>query len=140
VYSLTEDNKTVLRAGYGVFYSVENGGLGTSLASNFPFTNIQEFNGNTGYNLSTGIEWPPPADPANPRGQVKWHNPDNRTPYVQQWNITLEREMIPDLLLSLRRHPRPPWAPCNINMPPLTDGVVGSYPYPNVGSGATVYA
>ncbi|MBP7865386.1 MAG: TonB-dependent receptor [Acidobacteria bacterium] len=99
-YSLTEDSKTVLRAGYGVFYAVENGGLDTSLSSNYPYSNVMESWGANIYRLSVAIPYPPPADPANPRGLVKWREIEAHTPFVQQWNLTLERELFRDLLVS----------------------------------------
>lgn len=142
-YALTEDSKTVLRAGYGVYYSVENGGLGTSLASNYPFNNVvNDYTGGI-WRLSDAIPYPADADPAHPRGQIKYRPPDNKTPYVQQWNVTFEREMVPDLLVSasyVGTRGTKLGAIRNINMPETFDsGGNGARPFTNVSDNIMAY-
>jgi hypothetical protein len=95
-YKLTEDNRTVLRGGYGIFYDNFTGALWRGLVGG-PYA---------------GSESTPPNQIVN--GQPLWQlpamfpaslnqagtasltatDPYMRNPYIQQWNLSLEREFL----------------------------------------------
>jgi len=104
--------KTVLRAGYGFFYSPENDGREDILTKNFPFAVQTKFT-NTFYAgppfeyiLDTGV--PRVTDPQIPAGASSipassiqngglettfYENPHIKTGYSQSYNLTLQREL-----------------------------------------------
>ncbi|MBI3684493.1 MAG: carboxypeptidase regulatory-like domain-containing protein [Acidobacteria bacterium] len=96
-YRLTSDNRTVLRGGYGFFSDNLQHGLMDSLTGG-PFTP-----GSARYVNAIQAGQPiwqfPNAFPPSPPGastaspSLAAANPYMRNPYVQQWNLTVEREL-----------------------------------------------
>jgi hypothetical protein len=104
-YDLTGDGKTALRGGYGVIYSMIESGdtagdtsnsLGFSVTTTFvapglgPFKTFQFSQGPDSLIQPLG----PSGGPTAFRGQaVRYQELKPPTPYVQQWNLTLQREL-----------------------------------------------
>jgi hypothetical protein len=102
--------KTVLRGGFGLFYSPENDGKEDLLARNYPFSNLSSYEdyyyfGPAPYQIDTGIarsatvpfEGVAKIDPANiPQGTLLttyYVNPKMRTGYSAQYNLALQRAL-----------------------------------------------
>lgn len=103
-YSLTSDSKTVLRAGYSVSYFQEYTGLNSYLTFNYPFVIQQQIVGNiltVGPKLENGPPALPARDPNQPSGTVRRLNPNNAIAYGQQYNLSIQREITPNLMLEV---------------------------------------
>ena len=89
------DQRSVLKAGYGLFYTLDRGGIDNQLIENPPFV-ASVFQG-INIPLSAPIPLPPPPDPNNPvrRGfdRVISQWPENHTSNVQQFNVSYQREV-----------------------------------------------
>jgi hypothetical protein len=112
-YTPFDDTRTVLRGGYGIFYSLQADQNDAELAYNptglFGNQTIQ-FNANSipTLQLSTGFATPsdpsgalPPSDLNNPSGRasaIPFHNP---TPSIQEWNLNIERQLAKDTILQV---------------------------------------
>lgn len=94
-YKLTSDSKTVIRAGYGLYGNILYGALARS-ESGGPFGGSQTFF-NSIANGAALFSFPSPFALAS--GQVaafqnaSGFDPNLRIPYLQQWNVTLERQI-----------------------------------------------
>ncbi len=104
-YSLL--SKTVLRGGYGIFYNTAgHGGNVLRLQRHVPFGPIFSFSpGNffVSRRVSEGFPTIPPLDLAladDPSGAVIGVDPHYKPGYVQQYNLMLEHEITPSLLLK----------------------------------------
>ncbi|MFN0172822.1 MAG: carboxypeptidase regulatory-like domain-containing protein [Bryobacteraceae bacterium] len=103
-YRPFNDNKTVFRGGYGMFYTSERAETTINGSSVIPFA------GYTGYIYARGRFWPDGQDrfrnlaegpPAADIVQVTTGSPGNYTPtdpfyptgYLQQWNFTIGRDV-----------------------------------------------
>lgn len=109
-YDLTGDAKTVVRGGYGIVYvQVEYGdteadtsnALGfaseTAFAPNGPFRAFQFSAGPSALNLPLGAA----GGPSIARGQnVRVQVAEAPAPYLQQWNLTLQRALPGDWVVS----------------------------------------
>ncbi len=102
-------SKTAVRAGYGVFYSSEDVGGDPRLAANPPFVGNPQFNADyanfaAARKISDGLPAERPTSIPTKGGAAK--NPiryrpyNNRTPYMQQWNINVQRELPSNTLVS----------------------------------------
>lgn len=87
-------DKTVLRGAYGLFYFDEQGTGGSArLFLNYPYvvTNSATCTSTTPcLNTSTGI---PNTSSAGVLPQITYMPLDNPTSHIQQWNLTLERQL-----------------------------------------------
>ena len=95
--------KTVLRGGYGVFYGGEEQiGGGAMLHANPPFNPASAFPTNNIIPIILLKDgFPPGATSSTPnRPNLNSYSIENPTPYGQQWNFTLERQLLGDLVVS----------------------------------------
>jgi hypothetical protein len=94
-YKLTADGKTAIRAGYGVYGNTIYGAL-ISSSRGGPFAGSETF-----FNSITNgvplLSFPNPfisgAGQVGGLQNVSGFNPNIRTPYTQQWNMTLEKQI-----------------------------------------------
>ncbi len=104
-YSVTPDNRTVLRGGYGLIYLVTFSGnaqgdtpssLGFQGETEFvaaslgPYAAFKFSNGPARVIAATGAKGGASAYLGT---SVSYQNPNAPTPYLQQWNLTLQREL-----------------------------------------------
>lgn len=113
-YSLTSDGKTSLRAGYGIAYlQLVNQGVGTitdRLTENPPFNIaiggaaiIPNIIGIPVQTVSQGIPLVQSPNPAIPPtgASVVYIPPSQPTPYTQQWNLDIQRELPNNVLMDI---------------------------------------
>jgi outer membrane receptor protein involved in Fe transport len=107
------DDKTVLRGGYGIsFVTHPFGGVGALLTTNWPNVSVQTAGLVEDFlpegTLAEMIPLSLPELPSNgildpaPPDQYFYSLPfDNKFPYVQSYNLTLQRELLPDLSVEV---------------------------------------
>ncbi len=95
--------KTVLRAAYGLYYSAPQWDITRNLAANPPqfvvssFSNDQ-FNFLDARSVSEGFDRPPLG---SVQGALRAIDIDARTPYTQQWNFAIQRELPASVSLTV---------------------------------------
>jgi hypothetical protein len=125
-YQLTNDGKTVVRGGFGIFYFLDRGGISNQLAQNPPFAGENTVTDTQGFRitLSGSLPCEPACTPAQldatmatgpvPTGNFVGLNlaaptgvsvvaylPNNATPRVTQYNLQVQREVGVNSSLSL---------------------------------------
>ena len=130
-------DKMVLRAGYGIFYSAPQFDVTRNLVANPPegistsFTNNQ-FDFANARPASAGFIRPPTGSLTN--AALNYVDPHSPTPYTQQWNVSVQRQLPLALSLTLayvgtkgtHLEARP-----DINQPvPGTTPIASRRPYP----------
>jgi Carboxypeptidase regulatory-like domain/TonB dependent receptor len=100
-FNYTLNDKTVFRGGYGIFYSVDRGGIDNQLTENPPAVVTEyRFGGVPGsrVRISDPIPLPTPVDPNNPvlpQGSGIVYIPsDSENTEVQQWSLSAQREIL----------------------------------------------
>ena len=98
-WSPFDDRKTVISAAYGIFYAPE-GNQFNDLGENPP--NLLYYTNNIpgdaiptpGNMIDAGFPAQLPySNPASPSGQVKTTGPVRRAPKVEEWNLSIQREL-----------------------------------------------
>ena len=95
-----KDDKTVIRGGAGIYYSLETfNPIRQQLAVQAPFLNRIDYTRNSTNNLllSLGNPFPGGTAQATPRSI----NPDYKQPEIYQYNLTIERQIVKDLVLEV---------------------------------------
>lgn len=93
------DDKTVVRGSWGIFYSLDRGGIDNQLTENPPYTVTQYRFGGAGSNvrLSDPIPLPVAIDPDNPvlpdGSGIVYVPRDTETNQYQQFNLGFQREL-----------------------------------------------
>ncbi len=107
-YALTADQKTMLRAGYGVYYNPPWTNIDGQFAIYQPFTRIVDI----ATPPSTANPWanwpggnPHPYTPSkdstfDPQITGLAYGPDYRETQMQQWNLSIQREVAKDWLIN----------------------------------------
>jgi len=98
-FDLTGKGRTVLRGGWGIFYSLDRGGIANQLTQNPPFIVTQfRFDG-PGSNVRLSDPIPPP-DPINlaspnlpPGTQIRYTPRNTQNTRVQQFNVAFEHQL-----------------------------------------------
>jgi len=108
-YDLTGDQRTVIRGGYGVFHQPIQGGGGNPLSGivKFPFEFTSNAISPNGLDAVTRLRQGPILQQEfaidDPRlgfgGNVQLEGP-NLAPYVQQWNLGVERSLAKDIVFG----------------------------------------
>ncbi len=105
-YALTPDRKTLLRIGYGIFYSrYQTGLINTLFINNNIYQKSISYQATTAAQLAAGPVYPnflsatdfnPPAGTTS----ITFADKNMRNPYTQQGNLGIEREIVPGLSLN----------------------------------------
>ncbi|HEY3456259.1 MAG TPA: TonB-dependent receptor [Bryobacteraceae bacterium] len=98
-YQLT--SKTVIRSAYGIFYNSTFVQELQDMRKFWPYTIQQNFSANQGVRPDLLITDAGPSF-SNTSAIGGWpQNPENRTPYSQQWNFTIQRQLMEDMTLDV---------------------------------------
>jgi hypothetical protein len=93
--------KTVVRTAYGIFYNSTFVQELQDMRKFWPYTVQQVFTPNTGLLPDLSITDAGPSF-SNTAAIGGWpQNPENRTPYSQQWNFTIQRQLLDDMSLEV---------------------------------------
>ena len=100
-FAATVTPKTVIRGGFGISFWPPNTGTGSnSVFRDPPFTSVLVLT-NSNRLISQGLPTPVATDPNNPTGTI-YNVANNITnPYVQQFNLTLQREIVGGLVFNV---------------------------------------
>jgi len=99
--SFQVNRKTVVRAGYGLFYNSTFVQELQDLRKFWPFTVQQVFTPNTGLIPDLSITDAGPSF-SNTAAIGGWpQNPENRTPYSQQWNFTVQQQILEEMSFEI---------------------------------------
>lgn len=108
------NDQTVLRAGYGMYYSAANGntgggcfpcgwGVSASPTPTSPDGVSQAFNWDNGFLVPTGFQLPPIIDPSYANGQtvLVLSKEDGVAGRIQNWQVNIQRELPRSFLLDI---------------------------------------
>ncbi len=98
--SQKQGQETVLRGGFGMFYDLGSGSLG-SAASNFPYGRVARFS-NVQFPLTAAQAAPPPFSldiPAS--GNISYFDRNLKLPRTYQWNAAIEQSLGSDQTFSV---------------------------------------
>jgi hypothetical protein len=99
-------NRTAVRMGYGIFYTMVDGQTQRQLERNPPYVNIVSVSANQDANSTSSAAiqvanlFPAAGSPTS-RPQIYTDVGNRRTPYVQQWNLTIQQSLASSTLLEL---------------------------------------
>jgi outer membrane receptor protein involved in Fe transport len=112
-FALKLTPKTVLHAGYGIYYSAPNVTNSDGLSNNAPAVDYWAFNNSSVYGAAASngspfnyasdgfVHTPATNASALPAGlPVYAQDPNDKTPYSEQWHLTIQREIVPSTTLS----------------------------------------
>ena len=95
------DSRTVVRAAFGIFYNSTFVQELQDMRKFWPYTIQQNFSANQGVVPDLSITDSGPSF-SNTAAIGGWpQNPNNRTPYSEQWNFTIQRQLLDDMTLDL---------------------------------------
>ena len=102
-YRPFNNNSTVVRGGYGVFYDTWCFNEDIFSVINAPWSKSYTATGTLANPINFGGLFPQAPTPAPVAGAISSLslNPGNRTPYMEQWNIDVERELTTDWVLDV---------------------------------------
>jgi hypothetical protein len=98
--------KTVVRGGSGFFFDVQEGNEAQFLRNNPPYLFAQNLAGDPfvpTFRLDNLFPSPTGTSTTGAIGSIQPFSVDmtNRTPYVAQWNLAIERELVPNLIFEI---------------------------------------
>jgi outer membrane receptor protein involved in Fe transport len=102
-FAATVSKGTVLRGGYGISF-VPNMIASSMALRNPPFVSLYNFNATpltVANSLSNGLPQPVATSVTNPTGSLNGVAFTGATPYVQQYNLTLQRELPKGMVLTV---------------------------------------
>jgi hypothetical protein len=95
------NRKTVVRTAFGIFYNSTFVQELQDMRKFWPYTIQQNFSANQGVVPDLKITDPGPSF-QNTAAIGGWpQNPNNRTPYSEQWNFTVQRQLMDDMSLEV---------------------------------------
>lgn len=95
------DSKTVLRAGYGLFYNATFMQELNDLRKFWPYLPQQEISPNRGTTPDLSVAEAGPSFNSTQAIGGWPQDPNNRTPYSQQWNLFVQRQLMNDVTLDV---------------------------------------
>jgi len=101
-FSDSQNWRTVIRSGFGVFYDLATSEVGSALGSSYPFAASTLAFGGT-FPLSGASAAPPPitlAELSVPGATLYGFNPNLRLPYTLQWNLAVQQSLGKEQMLS----------------------------------------